>query len=298
MADLRIFGGVYRLAADGCAEALFRVPCAESVFVRISRHTWNAPAAGRFIRSVAYRLAHRLFDSGHGVRDVTIGGVPLRLDVGEWTTFSPYFANRLYEPVTVGYLAAHLRAGDVFVDIGANSGYFSVLASALVGSTGRVVAFEPNPAVRRRLEQNIDRNGGRDRVRVESCALSDRTADHVRLYVPEHDGFATLVPDQTHAASYLSGARSIDVRTVTFDDWYAESGLGRIAMMKIDVEGAEPQVLAGMAQTLASGCIARVILETAWDGDAHRQLVRDGYTPERLESVGPVDNIAYVKTLT
>lgn len=293
MADLQILGGVYRLAADGCAAALFRAPWAESLFVRVSRQGWNVPAAGRFIRSVAYRLANRLFDSGHGVRDVTIGGVTLRLDVGEWTTFSPYFANTLYEPATVQHLADHLRAGDTFVDIGANSGYFTVLASALVGPAGRVAAFEPNPVVRRRLDQNIARNGGHERVCVESCALSDRSEDHVRLYVPEHDGFATLVPDQTHASSYLAGANAIDVRTSTFDDWYAASGLGRIALMKIDVEGAELQVLAGMTSALAAGRIARVILETAWDSDAHRQLVGHGYVPERLESVGPVDNISY-----
>ncbi len=295
MAHLEMFGGIYRLAATGCAEALFRAPWAEPAFVRLSRHGWNAPAAGRFLRSVAYRLASRLFDSGHGVRDVAVGGVILRLDVGEWTTFSPYFANHLYEPVTVDYLTTHLRAGDVFVDIGANSGYFTVLASALVGAAGRVVAFEPNPTVRRRLERNIARNGGGTRVRVEGCALSDRTAEHVRLYVPEHDGFATLVPDQTHASSYLSGANAIDVRTSTFDDWYAASGLESIAVMKVDVEGGEPQVLAGMARTLAAGSIARLILETAWDGEPHRTLVRYGYTPERLESVGPVDNIAYTR---
>lgn len=293
MGSVEVLGGFYRMAADGCAAALYRARWAESVFVRISRHGWNVPAAGRFIRSVAHRLAKRLFDTGRGVRTVTIAGVPLRLDVGEWTTVGQYFANEVYEPVTVDCLTTHLRAGDVFVDVGANSGYFAVLASALVGPTGRVVAFEPNPVVRRRLEQNIDRNGGRDRVAIEACALSDRTADSVRLYVPAHDGFATLVPDQTHASSYLSGASSIDVRTTTFDDWYAASRLCPISLMKIDVEGAEPQVLSGMTRTLAAGRIARIILETAWDGDAHRQLVRHGYTPERLESVGPVDNIAY-----
>src|SRR4029077_20738874 len=134
-------------------------------------------------------------------------------------------------------------AGDVCVDVGANSGYFTVLAAALVGAGGRVVAFEPNPAVRRRLTQNIDRNRFRDRVRVETCALSERSAEHVSLYVPEHDGFATLVPEKTHAQSYVAGAPAIHVSASTFDDWLKTSSIDRIALVKIDVEGAELQVL-------------------------------------------------------
>lgn len=295
MADLRSLGGVYRLAATGCAEAIFRAPVIEPAFVRVSRSGWRVPAAGRFIRSVAYRLSDRLFDSGRGIRTVSLGGVDLRLDVGEWTTSGYYFANEMYEPATVAHLVRHLTKGDVFVDIGANSGYFSVLAAALVGATGRVAAFEPNPAVRRRLTENLDRNGFGDRVLIEPCALSDCRAASARLFVPAHDGFATLVPDETHASSYLADAQSIDVETRTFDDWLTAAPIDRIALMKIDVEGAEARVLAGMTGALAGGRIARIVLETAWDSQAHRLLVGHGYVAARLESVGPVDNIAYTR---
>ena len=98
-------------------------------------------------------MADRLSAKGIGTRDVVLGGVPLRLDVGEWTTTGYYFANVPYEPATVRYLASHLAAGDVFVDVGANSGYFTMIAAGLVGSSGRVVAFEPNPEVRGRLSR-------------------------------------------------------------------------------------------------------------------------------------------------
>jgi FkbM family methyltransferase len=260
----------------------------------MSRRCWNVPAAGRFVRSVAYRLAARLFDSGTGVRDLVVDGVALRLDVGEWTTSGYYFANVPYEPATARYVIAHLGPGDVFVDAGANSGYFTLIAAGLVGPRGRVAAFEPNPAVRRRLELNVARNGFHDRVQVEASALGDRHADRVTLFVPEHDGFATLVPEQTHAASHVTTGSVVEVTTVTFDDWLAGSALSEIALIKIDVEGAEMSVLAGMRASLAAGRIRRLILETAWDSAAHRHLTSHGFVAERLESVGPVDNIAYV----
>jgi FkbM family methyltransferase len=289
-------GGIYRFAAEGCAEALYRAPWTESVFVHISRKWWNVPAIGRFIRSVAYRLADRLFNSGHGVREVVLGGVPLHLDVGEWTTSGHYFANVTYEPATVRHLQAHLVEGDVFVDVGANSGYFTLIAAGLIGSRGRIVAFEPNPAVRDRLEQNVTRNGFQDRVDIASCALSDQTADDVPLFVPEHDGFATLVPTVAPAASYVSNAGAIRIQTRTFDDWLAATGIDEVALVKIDVEGAEAQVLNGMRTSLAAGRVRRLVLETAWEGPAHQQLVEFGFTPERLENVGPLDNIAYTRT--
>lgn len=296
MATLDKLGGVYRLAAEGCAEAISRTPWVEPTFVRLSRHFWHKPTAGRFLRSVAYRLAARLFERGDGIRTIPLGGVPLRLNVGEWTTMGGYFADLPYEPATVAYLSAHLVPGDVFVDIGANSGYFTLLGASLVGDRGRVVAFEPNPAVRQRLSDNVARNQFERRVTIESCALTDHCADRIQLFVPSHDGFATLVPERTHAQEQVAGATAVAVRARTFDDWMASTTPVRIALMKIDVEGAETQVLSGMSSALASGQIARVILETAWDSTAHRLLVNQGYTPERIESVGgPVDNIAYTR---
>jgi FkbM family methyltransferase len=291
--QIPVLGGVYRSAAEGCAEALYRAPWTEAAFVHLSRRWWNVPAVGRFMRSVSYRLAERLFDSGCGIREIVLGGVPLHLDVGEWTTTGHYFANVTYEPATVRYLQTHLAEGDVFVDVGANSGYFTLIAAGLVGPRGRVVAFEPNPAVRERLELNVARNGFQDRADIATCALSDQTAVDVPLFVPEHDGFATLVPTLAPAASYVSSAGAIRIRTCPFDDWLAATAIDTVALMKIDVEGAEAQVLAGMRASLAAGRIRRLVLETAWEGPSHQQLVACGFTPECLESVGPLDNIAY-----
>lgn len=137
------------------------------------------------------------------------------------------------------------------------------------------------------------RNAFQDRVDIAACALSDRTADDVPLFVPEHDGFATLVPTQTPAASYVASAGAISVRTHTFDEWLGATDIEKVALMKIDVECAEDQVLTGMCASLAAGRISRLVLETSWASPAHQRLVDYGFIPERLESVGPTDNIAY-----
>jgi hypothetical protein len=128
--------------------------------------------------------------------------------------------------------------------------------------------------------------------RLPLARWSDRSAERVLLYIPEHDGFATLALHETHAASYVAGASAIDVTTRTFDDWLAASSI-KVALMKIDVEGAEMSVLAGMRTALAAGRVRRVILETGTDSAAHRLLVNQGFRPSHIESVGPVDNIAY-----
>ena len=91
----------------------------------------------------------------------------------------------------------------------------------------------------------------------------------------------------------MAGAPTIDVATRTFDDFLAASSIERVTLMKIDVEGAEMEVLAGMRASLASGRVRHVILETAVDRPAHRLLLDLGFRATHLESVGPVDNIAY-----
>ena len=109
-----------------------------------------------------------------------------------------------------------LGEGDVFVDIGANSGYFSVLAALSVGARGRVFAFEPNPDVRLQLERHVELNAIADRVTISELALSDEDRDDVRLFVscwPENDGIASLTPAaETLARGGLRADTSIAVR--------------------------------------------------------------------------------------
>ena len=201
-------------------------------------------------------------------------------DVSSFTVKGRYFAGVTYEPGATDAVLT-LGDGDVFVDIGANSGYFTVLAALRVGARGRVFAFEPNPAVRRQLERHVELNAIADRVTVSDLALSDEDRDDVRLFVscwPENDGIASLTPAaETLARGGLRADASIPVRVRRFDSWAQSVQLPRIDLMKIDVEGAEAKVLAGMSSTLARLRPARIICETPLESDAVRMLRDRGY---------------------
>jgi FkbM family methyltransferase len=289
-------GRPYRATADGVAALVTRVPAAQAPLVGLSRALWHTPGAGRFARSVAHRLADRWRASSGRYREVVVGGVRLRADITHWMFLGPYFGRAEYEPATVRAVRALLGPGGVFVDVGANCGYFSLVAAALVGSSGRVFAFEPNPTVFRELTVHVELNACADRARAYQCALSDAPAERVRLFVsPRHSGFSTLAPDRSPGRDHLSAESVVDVRTSTFDRWRLEAGVEAVDLVKIDVEGAEDQVLAGMAGSLHEGRVGAIICETRWDGTAHRRLLDVGFQPEALEIVGPgTANILYV----
>ncbi len=161
----------YRLAAAGCAEVVSRVPALEEPFVQLGGRAWSRPWIGRFYQSTADRVAQRIGRTGSRFRRITVGETPLVLDITEFTTRPLYFGRVEYEPRTAECLRQRLKRGGVFVDIGANHGYFSMLAAALVGPGGHVAAFEPNPDVFAQLEAHIRLNGFEDRVVPIRAAL-------------------------------------------------------------------------------------------------------------------------------
>lgn len=289
---------MYRTAAAACAELVWRVSFLEGPFVGIGAWAWPRPGLGRFYRSAAYRLAERMRDGRSPFRPVTVQGMPLLMDVTEFTAGPLYFGGSVYEPETTAYFASVLGPGRVFVDIGANHGYFSLLAAALVGESGRVVSFEPNPAIFHQLRTHVGLNRFDSRVTLLPSALSNAPGE-ARLFVSQdarNSGLSSLTPASEHLESgSLSDANTVVVPVDTFDRWFASSGLNHVDLMKIDVEGAEMFVLQGMADTLRSDVVSAIILETALDGPAHRVLCEAGFHARTLESAGVLSNILYTK---
>ena len=202
----------------------------------------------------------------------------------------------LYEPETTDYLRQRLRPGAVFADIGANHGYFTMLAASLVGDRGRVFAFEPNPRVYEQLENHVRLNAFESRVVLLEQALWDKRGEQ-RLFVSQwsgNSGVSTLMPG---ASLYCRGARLAGaddpVRTETFDCWLAASGIERVDLVKIDTESSEAQVVRGMSGALQARRVGAVVCETRWDSEAHRLLCESGFVPQPLETNGPLTNIAY-----
>lgn len=286
----------YRLTASACADLVSRVPALEPALVRLGSHVWKWRRTGQFYRSVAGRYADRLRQSGSPFRRVVIGDVPLIVDVTEFTTSPLYFGNIPYEPKTTDYLRRHLRPGCVFADVGANHGYFTILAAGLVGERGLVFAFEPNPPVYERLDTHVRLNAFDHRVVLVEQALWDSSGE-ATFFVSqwsENNGISTLTPGATNLADGgLSPNRTIRVRTETFDHWLAKNGIERVDLVKIDAEGAEAHVVRGMSGALQARRIDAVVCETEWDSEAHRLLCGFGFAPQALDVNGPLTNIAY-----
>ncbi len=145
-------------------------------------------------------------------------------------------------------LAEHIPENGVFVDVGADIGYYSLKAAPLVGPGGRVLAIEPNPETLRRLRANIRENGASEVV-VEPVACSDSDGMLEFFAAAEENAGASSL-SKANAALAGPVARSYRVRARRLDDIIRESGVSRVDVVKVDVEGAELLVLKGAGDTL------------------------------------------------
>jgi FkbM family methyltransferase len=142
-----------------------------------------------------------------------------------------------FAPDVQNSLVGHVHPGGAVVDIGANAGFFTLLASRLVGPKGRVFAFEPSREALGFLYRHLELNRAAN-VTVVEAAVSDRT------------GMGLFLEGRDHSTGRLASTGTFEVRTTTLDDVAAASGF-EPSVLKIDVEGGERAVLAGAAEVLA-----------------------------------------------
>lgn len=156
-------------------------------------------------------------------------------------------------------LQSRLRAGQTVVDIGGCRGAVTIAASRAVGPTGRVICFEPDPDNHARLLLNLRRNGSPANVTAVNAAVFDREGQlELQQFGHEARGWSTL------GRFELDGRRpvaSVPVRTVTLDGYCRANGIDRIDVLKIDAEGAEPQVLAGARGLIGRGAVGEIYFE-------------------------------------
>jgi FkbM family methyltransferase len=138
----------------------------------------------------------------------------------------------------------HLRPGDIACDIGVNKGSFIYWLSWWVGD-GRVVAFEPQADLARELA-NTCRAIGLGNVTVEAKAVYSHSGRHDLFLPVGHQPGASLMRGAVQAESVTT----VSVPLVALDDYFDPSD--KIAMLKIDVEGAELEVIEGMRRTIAA----------------------------------------------
>jgi len=185
-----------------------------------------------------------------GTRVAVVNGYRVELDLIDHIQRLVYLG--AYERWETGVVRRLLRPGMCFVDVGANIGYFTLLAARRVGPTGRVFAIEPSPYAADRLSRTISANVI-SQVRIERCGLGRRQGEVVLCDAAVGNHTPTMLGGPG------SPGRLVPVRTL--DECVREWSIDRIDLMKIDVEGYEPEVFAGAARTLADGKIRAILCE-------------------------------------
>lgn len=207
----------------------------------------DAPRAVR-ARRIPCRLAlPRMLDAAGFTRRVTARtffGRPMRVHLPDLVGVKLYQYGFFEEGLTRAIIK-HTLPGGVFVDIGAHIGYYTTLASLLVGREGRAIAFEPTPRTRAELSFNT---ANLDNVTIVPMAAWSETAQLVlRDFGWRQSSFNSVM------APRLRGNRrckDIKVDAVAVDDWLEAHGVVP-GFIKIDAESAEYRVLQGLRRTIA-----------------------------------------------
>lgn len=169
---------------------------------------------------------------------------------------------RLYEPDVSTVMLRTLEPGDLVVDVGANIGYFTCLAASLVGPSGRVLAFEPDPANIARLESNLALNGLAN-VTIVPQPASDRPGE-VTFFLNSDSSGGNALWDPARFPGNRQSAQERKPQTLqatTLDAEIARLG-GRLPkLVKIDTEGAEQKVLEGAPRLLGNAAVPFVVAE-------------------------------------
>jgi FkbM family methyltransferase len=177
-----------------------------------------------------------------------------------------------YEPEFTGAIERIVQPGWTCADVGAHLGNITETLVRLVGKEGRVIAFEAHPA---NAEELWKRFRAASAVEVVNAAVSDGTADRLALYAGRHD-HSTEWNVVGHDVDGVPTRLELEVQAVSLDTWF--SSAAPLHFVKIDVEGAEGLVLAGMRRVLRE---QRPVVAIEFHDDAgwagRRELLDAGY---------------------
>jgi FkbM family methyltransferase len=179
-----------------------------------------------------------------------------------------YLSNRGNYEVGESRLCERLvREGMTGFDVGANIGLYSLLLARLVGRTGVVHAFEPEPRNFERLKANLALNAAGN-VITNRLAVSHESGDvRLNLFDPSlnewHSLGAPRLTDPYHPRRLVEPVESISVEAVSLDDYTRSHSIARVDFLKIDVEGAEPAVLQGAVRLFECEAVGLVQFEVS-----------------------------------
>lgn len=197
---------------------------------------------------------------GGGIKTVPIpNGLKLKVYAGDIGMGLPLTLKGSYEKKTTEVFLSLLKKNQVVFDIGANAGYYTILASKGVGSNGQVYSFEPDPGSSELVERNVLLNNCKN-VKLIKKALSEKSGTSYFKSEKFNKGDSSLASEG-----------GIKVQTTTLDDFITESKIEKADLIIMDIEGAEILALRGGKEFLSGLINSSLIIE---------------YNPSSLEKLG------------
>lgn len=222
-----------------------------SIGLKLARATGLIEPLRKSVGPLVGRIVSRA--SGDQEQPVIVNGH--RMILGTRGTYPPInMAADRYEIETTRLFKHLLKPGMKVVDVGAHVGYYSLLAASLVGPEGRVYAFEPEPRNFELLLRNVELNGYQNIVPVNE-AFSNQSGMGTLFLTALDSGRHSMYPND------LPDSGSLRIKTTTADSFLEAQGWPQINLIKIDVEGAELDVLSGMSRLLHTSSSLNLILE-------------------------------------
>ena len=178
-------------------------------------------------------------------------------------TLESYAVNLIHEEATTKLFKETVKPGNTVIDLGANIGYFTLLAAKLVGSSGKVYAFEPEPRNFKYLKKNLELNGY-SQVAAHQAAASDKRGK-TKLFICEYETGHHTINQSGGIKAYrpereVNESNFVEINTVSLDEIFAGKE-DLIDVMKIDIEGAEALAIRGMDKILSKNKKLKIFME-------------------------------------
>jgi len=217
---------------------------------------------GKTIRKLfpQFRLqAHLASLFGRSVK-IPVLGKMLNMDLRDGALSSTLYANGVWEPEETSFVGKTLHPGMVFVDVGANIGYYTVIASELVGRSGQVFAFEPDPGNFAFLQKNIDANNCANVVASQKAVAA--ATQRLRLYRSEDNFGDHRIYEPKDETLHRQGKTrlAIDIDAISLDDYFALNPT-HVDFLKMDIQGAEYEAFIGMRKLLGQNPDITILTE-------------------------------------
>ena len=223
--------------------------------------------AGTFVQRWGFTtfVYTKVFDAMYGKKDTVVQfrGAQFLMPTKD-ITLTPTVMSGVFERHELDIFERVCSAGATVIDVGANIGLYSVIAARRIGDSGTVYAFEPVPENIAFLRKNLELNGVRDRVAVQEVAVGEADGE-LEIFLSDRQ-----IGTHSAAKATVGGGESLRVPMRSVDAFVASSGISRIDVVKVDVEGYDGQVLQGALQTLRR----------------HKPVLFIEYSPELLEACG------------